>query len=48
MDEFNSSFFNKVWKILGADVIRAMKEFFETSRLLKQFNSTTLTVVPKT
>lgn len=47
VDGFNSLFFKKVWRIVEADVTGAVKEFFETGWLLKQFNATTSIVIPK-
>lgn len=47
IDGFNSFFFKKTWNIIGRDVIGAIKEFFGSGKLLKQFNLTTLTMIPK-
>lgn len=43
----NSFFFKNVWSTVGEDVIETVKEFFTTGGLLKQFNTTTLTIIPK-
>lgn len=47
-DGFNGFFFQHNWHILGNDVIKAILESFENRSLLKQLNSTTLTLIPKT
>lgn len=46
-DGFDSYFFKKAWSIMGRDVVMAIKEFFETKRVLKQFNSTHSLLCPK-
>jgi hypothetical protein len=40
-------FFHKAWPIVGDEVCEAVLEFFQTGRLLKEVNSTILTLVPK-
>ena len=39
IDVFNRFFFKKAWGIDGEDIILAVKEFFYTRKVLKQFNS---------
>ena len=46
-DGFNAGFFQKLWHIVGNDVIYAVTSFFESGKLLKEFNHTSLTLVPK-
>ncbi|XP_074305730.1 uncharacterized protein LOC141640950 [Silene latifolia] len=40
-------FFKDSFEITGADLCGAVKEFFTAGRMLKQVNSTTLTLIPK-
>ena len=47
-DGFNGMFFIKAWPVIGGDIIRAVQEFFFSSgKLLKEFNTTIITLVPK-
>jgi len=46
-DRFNVEFFKHSWDIVGASVISAVRDFFETGELLKQINATILVLVPK-
>ncbi|KAK9713361.1 hypothetical protein RND81_06G022500 [Saponaria officinalis] len=46
-DGFSSGFFISSWDLIGPDLCRAVKEFFRTSHLPKQVNTTLLTLVPK-
>ncbi|XP_021718862.1 uncharacterized protein LOC110686554 [Chenopodium quinoa] len=46
-DGFTSKFFKAAWSIVMVDVCKAVLDFFEHGRLLKQINSTTLTLIPK-
>ncbi|XP_074305258.1 uncharacterized protein LOC141640349, partial [Silene latifolia] len=46
-DGYTSQFYKDAYSIVGNDVIQAVKEFFITGELLKQVNSTTLTLIPK-
>ena len=43
---FPHTFFN--WEIVGQDLVEAIQHFFHKGFLLKEWNSTTLTLVPKT
>ena len=36
------------WSIVGVDATKAILEFFRSGRLLKQWNSTSLILIPKT
>ncbi|CAH9085418.1 unnamed protein product [Cuscuta europaea] len=47
-DGYSSAFFKKNWNIVGEDVIRSTKEFFNSGRLLKQLNHTVIALIPKT
>ncbi|KAL2251976.1 UNVERIFIED_CONTAM: hypothetical protein Sindi_2319900 [Sesamum indicum] len=46
-DGFSSGFFKAAWPIVGQEVTRAVLDFFATGRLLKQINSTLVTLIPK-
>lgn len=47
-DGFSSEFFVGCWSVIGPEVISAVKEFFKSGQILKQWNSTTLVLIPKT
>ncbi|PWA88072.1 reverse transcriptase domain, Reverse transcriptase zinc-binding domain protein [Artemisia annua] len=42
-----SKFFKKAWHIVGPDVCLAVKEFFQTGKLLGEMNATLVPLVPK-
>jgi hypothetical protein len=44
---FSAGFFHKAWSIVGDGVIDAVLEFFSSGILLKEVNSTIITLVPK-
>ncbi|XP_057957183.1 uncharacterized protein LOC131150472 [Malania oleifera] len=44
---YSAGFFKKAWSIVGMDVTNAVKEFFNSGRLLKQFNHTIIALVRK-
>ncbi|KAL0293105.1 UNVERIFIED_CONTAM: hypothetical protein Sradi_6957100 [Sesamum radiatum] len=46
-DGFSSGFFKASWAVTGDDVCRAVMEFFNGGRLLKQLNATLITLIPK-
>nr|GEV91106.1 hypothetical protein [Tanacetum cinerariifolium] len=46
-DGFTTAFFKDTWDIIGADVIKAVKEFFTNGRLLKELNHTIIALIPK-
>jgi hypothetical protein len=46
-DGFSAGFFQQAWPIVGEDVCDAIMEFFSSGRLLKEVNSTIITLVPK-
>lgn len=48
VDGYPAKFFKKFWPVIGEDVIKAVIEFFDTGKLLKEINCTTVTLVPKT
>ncbi|KAK6125166.1 hypothetical protein DH2020_041087 [Rehmannia glutinosa] len=46
-DGYSSAFFKKSWTIVGEQVCDAVKEFFSSGCLLKQWNHTILALIPK-
>ncbi|GJU33568.1 RNA-directed DNA polymerase, eukaryota, reverse transcriptase zinc-binding domain protein [Tanacetum coccineum] len=46
-DGFTSRFFNKSWEIIKDDFCAAIKEFFESRKLLGEINATIIALVPK-
>ena len=46
-DGFNAFFFKHCWNTVGPLVLKAIKEFFNTGEILKESNSTIITLIPK-
>ncbi|CAL1358706.1 unnamed protein product [Linum trigynum] len=46
-DGFTGKFFKAFWDIVGTSVVEAVISFFTSSRLLRSFNHTWLTLIPK-
>jgi len=46
-DGFSIWFFKKAWSIVGIDTICVICSFFNSIRLLKEVNATTITLIPK-
>ncbi|XP_062093575.1 uncharacterized protein LOC133799589 [Humulus lupulus] len=46
-DGFSSFFFQDNWEVVGNDVCEAVRSFLHSGKLLKEINSTTLTLIPK-
>lgn len=46
-DGLSAEFFWESWEIVGKDSVDAVREFFTGGRLLRQFNSTTISLIPK-
>ncbi|KAL0291807.1 UNVERIFIED_CONTAM: hypothetical protein Sradi_7012900 [Sesamum radiatum] len=46
-DGYTSAFYKAAWPEIGPDIIAAITEFFDSGRLLKQLNATTLVLIPK-
>ncbi|KAL0292748.1 UNVERIFIED_CONTAM: hypothetical protein Sradi_6975500 [Sesamum radiatum] len=46
-DGYSSGFFKAAWPIVGEELTRAVLEFFQTRRLLKQINATLISLIPK-
>ena len=47
LDGFNSKFYKATWPIVSQDVINAIQGFFATGKLLKSWNNTVITLIPK-
>ena len=46
-DGYNSTFFKAAWSEIGGDVCAAIRDFFNTCKMLKELNCTKLTLIPK-
>ncbi|XP_074315414.1 uncharacterized protein LOC141651610 [Silene latifolia] len=46
-DGFTSQFYRDSWDIVGHDVVGPVKDFLTSGNMLKQVNTTTLTLIPK-
>lgn len=46
-DGYGSGFFQDTWSVVGEEAVGAVLEFFENGKLLKQINSTSITLIPK-
>ncbi|GLU24114.1 hypothetical protein SLE2022_400750 [Rubroshorea leprosula] len=46
-DGFTAEFYKAAWSIVGDLVVKAIKEFFSSGQLLKEVNSTIISLVPK-
>ncbi|XP_074283428.1 uncharacterized protein LOC141607978 [Silene latifolia] len=46
-DGYTSEFYKDSWEIVGDKTVDAIQDFFRTGKLLKQINTTTLTLIPK-
>lgn len=46
-DGYPAEFFTAHWRSVGSDMINAVSEFFHSGSLLKQWNATVLTLIPK-
>jgi len=46
-DSFTAEFFWESWFVVKDSTIAAVKEFFRTGHLLKRFNATAITLIPK-
>ncbi|XP_022030684.1 uncharacterized protein LOC110931606 [Helianthus annuus] len=46
-DGYTSAFFKNSWEIVGDEVTKAILEFFNNGKLLKQINHTIIALVPK-
>ncbi|KAG7585341.1 Reverse transcriptase domain [Arabidopsis thaliana x Arabidopsis arenosa] len=46
-DGYSAEFFISCWSVVGVEVTAAVSEFFSSGKLLKQWNSTCLVLIPK-
>lgn len=46
-DEMTPAFFQKHWSIVGADIMKLTRDFFETGELLRDLNETYIVLIPK-
>ena len=46
-DGFPAEFFWESWSVVGEDSVQAVKEFFQGGRLLRGFNETAISLIPK-
>ncbi|WZZ11232.1 hypothetical protein YC2023_097153 [Brassica napus] len=46
-DGFTAEFYIAAWSVVGPEVTEAVLEFFQSGRLLKQWNAATLVLIPK-
>ncbi|GLT29996.1 hypothetical protein SLA2020_048230 [Shorea laevis] len=46
-DGYTAEFFKASWTVVGDLVMKAIQEFFTTGKILKELNSTLITLVPK-
>ncbi|XP_019238406.1 PREDICTED: uncharacterized protein LOC109218498 [Nicotiana attenuata] len=47
MDGYPAKFFKEFWPLIGQEVIETVQQFFQTGKLLKEINCTTVTLIPK-
>ncbi|KAK4382864.1 putative mitochondrial protein [Sesamum angolense] len=47
LDGYTVAFFKKAWEVVGEEITIAVQQFFSSGKLLKQLNSTLITLVPK-
>lgn len=46
-DGLTPAFFQKHWSIVGKDIIKLMRDFFETGEIIKGLNETNIVLIPK-
>ncbi|XP_074289369.1 uncharacterized protein LOC141614523 [Silene latifolia] len=46
-DGFSSQFFKDSWDIVGPSICEAITDFFSSGKILKQLNTTNITLIPK-
>lgn len=46
-DGYSAEFFRSCWHIIGPEVIEVVSEFFASRQILKQWNATTIILIPK-
>lgn len=46
-DGYSAEFFTSLWSVIGPEISEAILEFFRTGKLLKQWNTANLVLIPK-
>ncbi|XP_013583277.1 PREDICTED: uncharacterized protein LOC106292212 [Brassica oleracea var. oleracea] len=46
-DGYSSEFFTASWSVVGSEITEAIKEFFRSGSILKQWNAANLVLIPK-
>lgn len=46
-DWYNALFFQKNWELVGKDTIAAVKHFFASGRILREWNYAAISLIPK-
>lgn len=46
-DGFSAEFFRSCWHFIGPEFVEAVSEFFSSGQILKQWNATTIILIPK-
>ncbi|KAK4384493.1 hypothetical protein Sango_3056000 [Sesamum angolense] len=46
-DGYTSAFYRNAWPVIGQTLFQAVDEFFRTGRMLKQINTTLISLIPK-
>ncbi|GKC48369.1 hypothetical protein Tco_1066091, partial [Tanacetum coccineum] len=47
LDGFTVAFFKQAWSIIGVDTCAAVKEFFDSGKMLGELNPTLVSLIPK-
>ena len=47
LDGYNSRFYKSAWPVIGDEVTLALQEFFANGKMLKAWNTTAVTLIPK-
>ncbi|GKE78342.1 RNA-directed DNA polymerase, eukaryota, reverse transcriptase zinc-binding domain protein [Tanacetum coccineum] len=47
LDGFTVAFFKQAWSIIGVDTCAAVKEFFDSGKMLGELNATLVSLIPK-
>ena len=46
-DGFNGFFFKRVWHIIGEEIVTTVQRFFTSGHMIKEINTTTISLIPK-
>ena len=47
LDGFNSKFYKSAWPVIRDDIVEAIQSFFRSGKLLRSWNVTPITLIPK-